>query len=704
MSIIYHPATNFAVGDPQVLPLNPNALPSHDEIEKAAAGLILSASGWRKIFAEAAAVQTAAAPAGARPGEQQKKSGLRAAWAPPLPAPVPGEPLPPDENSLSERVSAANLIVAGAAALAFYNELVARSGRRDPALLVGIDSRPTGPAIADIMCRVFMGLGARPRYLFIVPAPEIMAYSASISGKDADPENRVEGFVYISASHNPPAHNGIKFGASKNGSRAGGVLPGPEAAQLIDAFKALISAPDIAARILAAAQAADGRSLARLYSSVSNEKRRSVSAYTLFERQVVSGQSDQDRAEAFFEAVSEGAEAVPLGVVAEMNGSARSLSIDPDFIAGFGVKYLGINDKARAFAHRIVPEGESLDTAKTALEAAHEKEPPFVLAYVPDCDGDRGNLVIYDNNAGRARALEAQEVFAICCAAELAALVRDGTLSYGPDGKPRRRVAIAVNDGTSMRIERIAAAFGAEVVRAETGEANVVGAAARLREEGAVVRILGEGSNGGNITYPSSVRDPLATLGAVLKLLLLRDRPARATEGDSPARPAEKGLFHIWAERSGADYREDFDLSDILASLPRFATTSAFEARAALKIKSTDQPALKARYAKLFAEAWEAQKNEFGKRWGLVSWKAYASQGSSQREIGTDFAASGKGGIRIVFSTAEGRERAFLWMRGSGTEPVFRVMADIENGRPEDEAALLAFHTGLVRKADALQS
>ena len=690
MSIIYHPATNFAIGDPKVLPLNPDALPPHDEIEKAASGLILSASGWRKVFGAATAQAGGAAPA----------SAPRASWAAPLPAVKPGCPAPVDEDSLTEQVAPADLIVAGVAALAFYNELAARSGRRDPALLIGIDSRPTGPAIADIMCRVFMGLGARPRYLFIVPAPEIMAYSASISGKDADPENRVEGFVYISASHNPPAHNGIKFGASKDGGRAGGVLSGPEAAKLIDAFKILIATPDIAARISGLIQNVDERSLARLYSSVSNEKRRSVSAYTLFEREVVSGQSDQDKAEAFFDAVSAGAGKLPVGVVAEMNGSARSLSIDPDFLAGFGVKYLGINDKARAFTHRIVPEGESLETAKTALEAAHEKEPPFVLAYVPDCDGDRGNLVIYDNNAGRARSLEAQEVFALCCVAELAGLVRDGTLCYGPDGKALRRVAIAVNDGTSMRIERIAAAFGAEVARAETGEANVVGAAAKLRAEGVTVRILGEGSNGGNITYPSSVRDPLATLGAVLKLLLLRDRPAAAATEDSPARPAEKGLFHIWTERSGADYRENFDLSDILASLPRFRTTSAFEPRAALKIKSTDQPALKARYAKLFTEAWAEKKADFEKRWGLVSWKVYASQGSGQREIGTDFAASGKGGIRIVFSTAEGRERAFLWMRGSGTEPVFRVMADIENGSAEDEADLLAFHTSLVRRAD----
>jgi phosphoglucomutase len=57
--------------------------------------------------------------------------------------------------------------------------------------------------------------------------------------------------------------------------------------------------------------------------------------------------------------------------------------------------------------------------------------------------------------------------------------------------------------------------------------------------------------------------------------------------------------------------------------------------------------------------------------------------------------------LRIVFSDKDGRERAFLWMRGSGTEPVFRVMADVEGGSEADEAWLLAFHTELVRAADS---
>ena len=59
-----------------------------------------------------------------------------------------------------------------------------------------------------------------------------------------------------------------------------------------------------------------------------------------------------------------------------------------------------------------------------------------------------------------------------------------------------------------MRIEEIAEAFYASVYRAEVGEANVVNLARSLRDKGFTVPILGEGSNGGNITHPAAVRIP----------------------------------------------------------------------------------------------------------------------------------------------------------------------------------------------------
>ena len=39
-------------------------------------------------------------------------------------------------------------------------------------------------------------------------------------------------------------------------------------------------------------------------------------------------------------------------------------------------------------------------------------------------------------------------------------------------------------------------------------------------------------------------------------------------------------------------------------------------------------------------------------------------------------------------------------MRGSGTEKVFRVMADVEGGTAADEDYLLSWHAAMVREAD----
>lgn len=673
MAVIENPATGLPVGDPDRIPLDPKLLPDSGSIRKAAAGMILSASGWRKVFAAYS------------PGDE------RASWVSPLSEPDAARET--DENSLGTKVPPADLILAGAMARTFGEFILARAGaaagraagpiaagRVAPAILLGIDSRPTGPALADIFARTLTAMGIRVRYLFIVAAPEIMAYAGYAASLGTDHPERAEGFAYISASHNPPGHNGVKFGAL-----SGGVLPGSAITPLIARFRELVVEPDPAASMYALIASAEKADLRRIFSETTKWKRLSLSAYTLFSHRVVTGRESLEQQEEFLDELAMSCMEHPLGIVADLNGSARCLSIDRDWLEGLNLHTLFLNDRVRSFAHRIVPEGESLDFCRRELEKAHKNDPSFELGYSPDCDGDRGNLVWFDRASGAAHILEAQEVFALCCISELACLVRDGKTS---------RVAIAVNDGTSMRIEEIASRFGATVFRAETGEANVVGLADRLRTEGWTVRILGEGSNGGNITHPAMVRDPLATLGAMVKLLRLRDGPGG------------EGLFRIWLRLSGSHeaYRPDFDLGDVIASLPQWISTSVFEQRAALHILSADKIALKERYRSIFLSSWEGRKSELARRFGVTGWKAYASNGSSEREVGEDFASSGSGGLRIVLTRADGSPAAFLWMRGSGTEPVFRVMADAAGGKPEDEEYLLAWHVGIVREADAATS
>lgn len=618
------------MGDPYALPLDPDFEPSEPEIEAALGSLILSPSGWRKVFAADG-----------------------------------------DEDSLSPAVRPADLLSAACMARVFALRLADTAAPGAvPALALGVDSRPTGPALADVMVRVFLASGVVPRYAFIIAAPEIMAWTRSEA-------SGLSGFCYISASHNPPGHNGVKFGFAD-----GGVLPASEAEALAGGFRALIRDPPGRRSVLEAAAGVDPRAVSRVFSGCSAEKRSALSAYTLFARRTAADRESLEDQERVLDELVRACESRPIGILAEMNGSARSVSIDTDYLSMLGVRTKLVNARPREFVHRIVPEGASLDLCRKELEAARAGDPAFVLGYVPDCDGDRGNLVRWTETKSRAEALEAQEVFSLAVLAELALL-------RGARGPGSPGIAVAVNDATSLRIDEIARALGARVFRAETGEANVVNLARTLRAEGWTVRILGEGSNGGNITHPAAVRDPLNTLTALVKLLALRGRGG------------ESAPFRTWLESTGRgdEYSPDFTLDDVLASLPAWTTTSVFEERALMRIPPSDPVELKRRYQARFLEEWEARRKELADRFSFVSWEARASVGSAEKDASRDFGAAGKGGLRIQFRDGSGLPSGFLWMRGSGTEPVLRIMADLRGRDPEGEAWLLEWQRELVKTA-----
>jgi phosphoglucomutase len=596
-----------------------------DEVSGALDNMILSASGWRSIFAADG-----------------------------------------NEESTTEKISAPHKIICAAAAFIFAEYL--QESQNTPLVLIGMDTRPTGRVIAETMIPVLLASGCNVRFSGFTAAPEIMAWARSA-------ENAA-GFIYISASHNPVGHNGIKFGLTD-----GGVLAAQEANKLIDNFRSFFKKDGCVQKIESLISAADPVRLKNVYDGEAAAKTKAYKAYYDF-CGVVAWGDNISGSEGICAALKNSLEKKPLGVVCDFNGSARTVSVDRDFFSALGLKFDCINGEPGAIVHRIVPEGESLEPCKNLLEKAHARDLSFMLGYVPDCDGDRGNLVIWDDAFRKARALEAQEVFALACVAELAHLVKTGT--------KLSKAAVAVNDPTSMRIDRIAEAFGVSVFRAEVGEANVVGLARRLREQGYIVRILGEGSAGGNITHPSAVRDPLHTVLAIVKLFSVRSS-------------ADKdGLFDIWLKCSGQaeKYRDEFTLADIIASLPPFVTTSAYSPSAVLRINTNDHTLLKDRYQKVFLREWEERKDELKSRFGFCGWETRAYNGLEERRGISHFGEAGRGGLKILFLDSEKREAAYIWMRGSATEPVFRIMADVVGNDANEERFLLDWQRKMILEAD----
>ena len=642
---------------------------AYPELQQAFEKMILSASGWRRVFAQ---------------------SG--------------------NENDGTPEISAADRDIVFFAAQSFAEFLQAEF----PAIrtvIIARDSRPTGAALLKEAVTAFAAVSAATgsaapaitattaagntsataaptmkssialavQSVGIAAAPEIMAYARSAGAA----------FMYISASHNPIGHNGFKFGLD-----TGGVLDGTQSARLIALFtqKCAAARQDTAAVLRKQTAPAPVQAV---FEAEAAHKQAALTAYQNFLQEVIADSKDSAEQARFFDGIRAQCTALakagkPFTLVADFNGSARAASVDRAFFEKLGMQLVGIAEKAGNIVHGIVPEGGNLATCAAKIEELHRSNPAqaenMLFGYMPDCDGDRGNIIYWDEAQQKALILEAQEVFALSVIAELSYLHYSGTINAP--------LAVTVNGPTSLRINEIAKALDAEMFYAEVGEANVVNRAEDARRYGYKVRILGEGSNGGNITYPAAVRDPLNTLFAISKLLLIKDMPDRSCP------------FRIWCERSGqtAKYRKDFTFADIIATLPRYWTTPTQEARALMHIHTTDHIALKSAYQKIFVQEWADKKQLLKDRFGIAACKVFAYNGTVCSENLRDFGVSAKGGFKVQFYNASHTPIAFIWMRGSGTEPVFRIMADIKGYDQAAEEYLVQWQGDMVRKADAAVS
>lgn len=592
--------------------------------------MILSASGWRKVFA------------------------------------VSGE-----ETDTTTEIGMENTCISVLSALVFSDYVKKRTGKRTPTIVLGIDTRPTGPEIANVMIRLLLKEKVVVRYVGVTAAPEIMAYSKLF-----------DGFIYISASHNPIGHNGIKFGLND-----GGVLNGKENALLVEEFKAKCSdefALQNVSRLISVRSQSD---LEWVYSESISTKKEALEIYKTFSKNVISSLTNVSLQDKFFDNLKAQIKANPIGIVCDFNGSARTMSIDKEFFAENNLNFYPFNDIPGKIVHEIIPEPENLVYCARKMEELQKAgTKDAILGYMPDCDGDRGNIVYWDSKTNSAQILKAQEVFSLSVLAELAFSywLNKNDSSYKP--------AVAVNCPTSMRIDEIAKAFNAKVFRGEVGEANVVNTARLARKEGYTVRILGEGSNGGTITFPSSVRDPINTIFAFIKLLTIKDTP----EG--------KGLFHIWCQLSGQEdkYKDDFTLSDVLETLPVYTTTGVSESRAILKISTMDHAKLKGNFQKVFENSFKNGADGLLKKYGISSYKCILTNATTEKVDAKDFSESGKGGLKIQLFENSDKPSAFIWMRGSGTEPVFRIMCDVKGNNPDKEKDLLAWETKMLLEADKM--
>lgn len=554
---------------------------------------------------------------------------------------------------MNSSISEAHRDIAAVAAAEFAYLVKSHANRTAPVVAVGTDTRPTGPAIADTALRVFLTRGFVVRYLGVVASPEIMAYVKT--------SDEIDGYFYVSASHNPVGHNGFKMGLCD-----GAVLPRSTILPMIDSFRAHLLEDSTVTALVDDIGTIDPK---RLDQSIGERSRWKAEAETHYRGFLITETGDDSPRADFGGASSR------FGIVADFNGSARCVSIDRVAISDLGIPFAAYNDQPGRIVHQILPEGAGLDDAAELLRKHHRLDPVFEVAYTPDNDGDRGNLVFIDN-AGEPRILDAQTVFALVVLIELADDYR-----RRPSSPERRPAVVVANGPTSSRIDEIATVFGAAVDRAEVGEANVVSLVARHLSEGTVVPIAGEGSNGGTIKPPATVRDPLATILSLRKARVFR-------------------LDRLWDRLRGNEERSDPPLFFQLAStIPQWTTLATDDPDAKMQVGKVAHSVLKSSWERIISTEVNRYNDLLRPRYGRLVTRLENYEGSRTIPGPGNRSGNETGGLKLRFLDADGTDRAALWMRGSGTEPVFRVLAECRGDEPGLLRELITLHREHVARA-----
>lgn len=552
-----------------------------------------------------------------------------------------------DEQDLSTHVPKEVLEFVLCAVVEHVSSLLESSSK--PIVVLGMDARPTGPQLMNLAYRTIRAMGAEVRCVGMAPIPQVMA---------ATHRHGCSGFVYFTASHNPPGHNGLKLGHGD-----GAVLAAAPAKRLIERLKAAYADESHIKTLLNRLQGCREAVTPELDRQIEHHATKSLDTYRNF---VLDTLSLGRGCEALLGDLKSYFSTRRAHFVYDMNGSSRIKSADLALLKEIGLECHLIGGVPGKFEHAIVPEGASLRPCTTKMQELMAAGHTVFAGMVPDCDGDRGNLIL--PVSGKATALAAQQTFALCALGEVAA---QKALSI-----PGQR-AIVGNDATSLRVDQLLAPFGVEVFRAETGEANVLALAAELRKNGRIVSLSGEGSNGGNITHPSTVRDPLMTLVGIMRFVA---SAAAATAFKTLGRPLPKKA----------------DLESLLKLLPVWNTTDAFEGEALMPVPAIEHNVLKSRYEELLSGHFEKHP-DFWSELGVeeLQWVNYEGilniVGPGNRP------APGRGGTAALLRQ-KGKARGFLWMRGSGTEPVFRVIADW-SGTPAEYRKLIELHRHLIEQA-----
>jgi phosphomannomutase len=141
-------------------------------------------------------------------------------------------------------------------------------------------------------------------------------------------------------------------------------------------------------------------------------------------------------------------------------------------------------------------------------------------------------------------------------------------------------------------------------------------------------------------------------------------------------------------------------------ALPPFLTIPTDDERAKMQVGEIPHGQLKKRYEENLAASVPlllSRLSELDPAFeGDITYRVVNYEGSDTREGPGNRTGDERGGLKVVFRDAGGTDIASVWMRGSGTEPVFRVMADCAGTNTDVLDTLIEWQRREVARAAAL--
>ena len=123
----------------------------------------------------------------------------------------------------------------------------------------------------------------------------------------------------------------------------------------------------------------DNAALTLIKSESNVHKKEALKAYNDFIRTVITGTEVQEQQDIIFNEMKSYLASHPLSIVCDMNGSARSISIDKTFLPSCNLNFMPFNDEPGHIVHAIIPEPENLIYCASRMQQMQDEGNETVL-------------------------------------------------------------------------------------------------------------------------------------------------------------------------------------------------------------------------------------------------------------------------------------------------------------------------------------